>query len=72
MRSYYALLREDGVIVLGGRGATRPEVLSNQQFLERTEAMGVNWTPSGHSNVLVFKVGDPYTETIMQTRFQLR
>ncbi len=71
MKRYYAHLRADGVMVFGG-GNIRPEVLTNQQFLERTEAMGVNWTPSGHSNVLVFKVGDPYTETIMQTRFQLR
>lgn len=71
MKRYYAHLRADGVMVFGG-GNIRPEVLTNQQFLERTEAMGVSWCKGRSDNVLVFTSADPYTDTIMQTRFQLR
>lgn len=69
MKYYVANVSDDGVRVSGG--GIRGELLTHDEFAERSVANWVEWK-EGQGNTFVLLVGDPYTETLIQTRFQLR
>lgn len=69
MRFYVANITDEGVRVVGA--GIRGELLTHDEFAERSVANWVEWK-SGKGNTFVLRSEDPYTDTLIQTRFQLR
>lgn len=69
MKYYVANVSDEGVRVTGA--GIRGELLTHDEFVERSVANWVTWT-EGQGNTFVLRSNDPYTDTLVQTRFQLR
>lgn len=69
MRLYVANISSEGVRVSGA--GIRGELLTHEEFTERSVRNWVEWK-EGEGSTLILRSGDPYTDTLIQTRFQLR
>ena len=62
VRYYVANIGDDGVRVIGG--GIRGELLTHDEFTERSVSNWVKWK-DGQGSTLLIEVTDPYTETLI-------